>query len=322
MVVLRVNNADLPKGWTHDKTDWQVATDEEFKDILVESRDDSENLTTIIFNNKLELGKKYYGRARMLLNNGFTEWSNIDVFVPKDANEVALNMDIPSIITAPTLDTKFDSDAHPNAHFRVFTNDFSTLGNANHESTTWVIEDSEGKALWASVDDVDNKTSIMIDRYLPVNTLCRVHAAFKGSNGDISQFGTTTFYTSHSDIINVNRELRGIHANVDLDLSLPFIVGLDELNWEFYLDGALVQHGTTKETFFTVDKDNLKPGVTNVIRIKAKVNSIESEWTYAYITPVNENLEVPTGSNIPYNGNNEVQAYPLPLPHKFVYTQD
>lgn len=34
---------------------------------------------------------------------------------------------------------------HPSTYFKVYvTNGFSTLGNATHESTTWIIEDIAG----------------------------------------------------------------------------------------------------------------------------------------------------------------------------------
>jgi len=322
MIVLRINNADLPTGWTHDKTDWQVSTDESFKDILVKSMDDEENLTTIIFNEKLDLGKKYYGRARMLLNTGFTEWSNIDVFIPKDANEVALNMDIPSIITAPTLTTKYEKDSHPNAYFKILGNEFSTLGNATHESTTWIVEDSEGTALWASIDDKDNLTSVLMDRYLPKNTVCHVHAAYKGSNGDISQFGTVSFYLSNDDRIVLHEKMKFIPPNVDLYVTLPFMEGLDTLEWEFLLEGEVVESGTTTECFFNISKDNLNAGVANVLRVRTTINSKRGEWTYTYVEPFNEDLELPTGDNIPYNGNNEQTYYPLDLPIKFVSNED
>ena len=48
MVVLRINNTDLPTGWTHEFTDWQISTSEDFSNIILSSMNDDVNLYTLI----------------------------------------------------------------------------------------------------------------------------------------------------------------------------------------------------------------------------------------------------------------------------------
>ena len=321
MVVLRINNTDLPTGWIHSATDWQISTSENFSNILVSSMNDDKNLTTIVFNNNLELGVKYYGRARMLLNTGFTEWSNIDVFTPKDIDEVALLMDIPSIITTPTLRSKFDLNSHPSRFFTVtIDNGFNTLGNATHESTSWIIEDDTGKPIWASFDDKENLLSLLVNVKLELNKVYRIHASIKGTNGDSSQYGTMTFFTSDSKEFLLTRFLYRNDLTVDLDIVHPYIVGLDFLEYEIYIDETLVYENTIVDNFFTINKEYLDDTKVTILKIRTEVNTKFGDWNYIYIIPVNNDIKENTGTNIPYlYGNNDegFVSFPLRFPHKF-----
>lgn len=321
MVVLRINNTDLPTGWTHSATDWQVSTSEDFSSILVSSMNDSENLTTKVFSNNLELGVKYYGRARMLLNTGFTEWSNIDVFTPKDIDEVALLMDIPSIITTPTLKSNFDLNSHPSKFFTItIDNGFNTLGNATHESTSWIIEDDAGKPIWASFDDKENLLSLTSNVNLELNKVYRIHASIKGTNGDSSQYGTITFFTSDSKDFLLNRYLYRNDLTIDLDIIHPYIVGLDYLEYEVYKDETLVYNNSIIDNFFTIDKTYLSNDKINILKVRTEVNGKFGDWSYIYIIPVNTDGKINTGTNIPYSygiENDGFVSFPLRLPYKF-----
>lgn len=321
MVVLRINNTDLPTGWTHSATDWQVSTSENFSSILISSMNDSENLTTKVFSNNLELGVKYYGRARMLLNTGFTEWSNIDVFTPKDIDEVALLMDIPSIITTPTLKSNFDLNSHPSKFFTItIDNGFNTLGNATHESTSWIIEDDTGKPIWASFDDKENLLSLTSNVNLELNKVYRIHASIKGTNGDSSQYGTITFFTSDSKDFLLNRYLYRNDLTIDLDIIHPYIVGLDYLEYEVYKDETLVYNNSIIDNFFTIDKTYLSNDKINILKVRTEVNGKFGDWSYIYIIPVNTDGKINTGTNIPYSygiENDGFVSFPLRLPYKF-----
>ena len=308
MVVLRINNTDLPTGWTHEFTDWQISTSEDFSNIILSSMNDSVNLYTLILNENLEFGVTYYARARMLLNTGFTEWSNIDIFSPKDIDETSLLMDIPSIITAPTLMTKYDKNAHPSTYFKVYiTNGFSTLGNATHESTTWVIEDIAGKPIWASIDDKENLLELDINFKLPLNNFYRVHASLKGTNGDISQFGTVTFYASDDKLFLISRYIYRYDLNIDVDIIHPFIVGLDYMEYEVYSDGNIIHTDKIIDEFFTIDHNILDDDKINLVKIRTEVNTKYRDYSYIFIVPYGHKDR----------NENDYRGFPLKLEHKF-----
>lgn len=299
MVFLRINNVDLPVNWTHDATDWQISTKIDFSEILAESLNDTVNLTTRIFNNELELGTKYYARARMVFNNMFTEWCNIDVFTPEDVDETTLNLDIPSIITTPTLYTEYEVNSNPSSNFLIKSKElFSTSGNATHESTTWLIEDIYGKPLLHITDDKDNLTELLVEHILPVNNFYKLSASFKGSNGDISQFGSTVIYISNNDIIDYSR-VSIVKTNVDHEVILNNLDGLDILEWKLYKDDTVIDSGDTIEDFFTIAGTNFINGVRYNLGIKIELNSKEYEWSYFYLICL-DNLEERSGNNTPY----------------------
>ncbi len=319
MIILRINNADLPSGWTHDSTDWQISETEDFSDILVESLNDEENLTTIIFNNKLDLGKEYYGRARMLLSKGFTEWSNIDVFTPKDVDEVTMLMDIPSVITTPTLTTNYDKNSHPTALFKInVENGFSTLGNATHESTTWIVSDMLGNVLWSSIDDKVNLVHVVLPFILPTDKVYHIHAMLKGTNGDNSQIGTITLYPSNDTGNPLNRIIYRQVTDGDLEIEHPYVEGLDLIEYEVYNDDINMVTDDTVESFFTLEETVFDVIFPSILRMRTTVNDIPNEWTTILIFTV-ENIENRTGGNIPYpfDVDAEIVEFPLPFPIKF-----
>ena len=318
MTILRINNADLPTGWIHERTDWQVSDTIDFSNIVLESLDDSVNLTTKIFNTRLDLDVKYYGRARMLLNNGFTEWSNIDIFTPRDANDVALINDIPSIITPPLLTTNFDKNAHPSAYFKLIGNEFDTLGNSSHESTTWLIEDSDGNAIWFKSNDTKNLTEILVDKYLPLHKLYRASVFYTSTNGDTSQLTTISFYTSNDNLVALNTTLTGIDSSIDLEIELPYMDGLDVLDWEFYSDENSVVTSASSDNTFTILSQYITPGVIHILRVRATINSNVGEWTYIYVIPRDTNFDYIIGDNLPYSEGNALIRFPLKLPFKFM----
>ena len=141
MVTLRIVNLDLGPSVTHKATDWDVATDPLFKDIILTSREDDKNLTFISFNETLDPTKKYYARARALLSTGYTAWGNIDVFTPYDINDIEIDIERPSLVTAPIITTNFDPNHHPLALFSINFTGFSTTTSATLESTSVIIKD-------------------------------------------------------------------------------------------------------------------------------------------------------------------------------------
>ena len=100
MVSLVIKNPDLPSGYNVVSTTWQLATSKDFvpSSIIQQSLENTVNKFNIQFDIELELGVKYYARCRVVYNKGFSNYSNINVFIAKDLNEIELNLSLIDII--------------------------------------------------------------------------------------------------------------------------------------------------------------------------------------------------------------------------------
>ena len=83
MVTLKIIDANISPGVEWLATDWILATDLLFKDIVNESLEDKVNIKSITFDDVLDPAIKYYAKARILLSTGYTIESNEDIFLPK-----------------------------------------------------------------------------------------------------------------------------------------------------------------------------------------------------------------------------------------------
>ena len=315
MIVLRINDVDIPAGWAHTETDWQVSTNEQFTDIIAESLNDSVNLTSKVFNYKTTIGQVYYGRARMLLNVGWTEWSNIEIFLARDINEVVMSMDIPSVIETPTVTSNYDLWAHPSSNFTITTSPFTTPGNATHEKTSYFIEDSNGNTVWSNLNDTVHLTSIRMTDLLPLNEVLHLHVAHTGSNGVVSGYGSLTFYTSDDNNFGMNRVFRNVRADRDIFVEIPFIADIDVLEWALYdQSGIEITNGIRNDLNLLITEDNFIPNVTYTLAVKGTVANVTREWSYYFFT-TKPDAENPDGV-INYVGIGE-DIFPLRFPYRF-----
>ena len=90
MLSLVIKNPNLPSGYSIVSTTWQVAKNKDFipSSIVAESIENAVNKLNIQFDIDLELGVKYFARCRVIYNKGFSNYSNINVFIAKDLNEI------------------------------------------------------------------------------------------------------------------------------------------------------------------------------------------------------------------------------------------
>jgi len=164
MIVLEIADFDLPPGVTHLASQWEVADDLAFTNILVSSGDDYASKLSKVFNMALDFNNTYYGRVRLLTGNGYTKWFNIDVFVASDSVDPEETLSLPAYISPPDITITTDAD-NPNGNVTrgYFTLDIGpmiTIGTATHESTTWQVRSLSGEWLMNAIDDTVNLTSI------------------------------------------------------------------------------------------------------------------------------------------------------------------
>jgi hypothetical protein len=173
---------------THQSTDWQIATDSSFNNIVKQSLGDTESLeswdvTDLPRDTTLYLRARHHGATL-----GASEWSTPITF--KTVNEY---INTPAI-TAP-VNGASDVPESPVIEASAFA---TTPGGADtHLATNWQIKTAEGLLVWSSLNDAQNKTSVVIPAgILEVATAYTVEVQFQGHDLATSAWGKGSFTTA------------------------------------------------------------------------------------------------------------------------------
>lgn len=291
MVYIKVIDFDLEDGIDIISTTYEVSTHKLFLPdaIVCSSKDDKVNKTNIIFNDVLDPTIKYYARAKMKLSTGMTIWGNITIFIAKDINEVALDVDLPSRVSIPIITSSGTPDDHPVSLFKIFATGYSVIGDASHDRTSWIIEDSYGKVVWTSLDDKINKVSIEVnDILLEGNKTYRIRALFISTSNDVSQVATKTFVTNNNDYVTLLTSLSDYSIDKDKRLVIAYDAGLVESDWELYVIKDTFSkkiwskyNNNDNPTNVVVPKHTLQDKLKYVLKIKT---NLHDEWKHIPFT--------------------------------------
>lgn len=273
MVYLSLDSLEILSQEEHLATDWEVSDRADFSNIVLSSIEDRVNKTNIIFGTNLDPNTKWYARARALLTTGYTELSNIYVFVPETDVVAATGEDIPSRIAIPLITTNSNPKDHELCLFEIYANGFTTLGNATHYATSWWIEDLDGVVIWSSLDNTIylNKLPI-VDVILKPNSVYTIKAMFHSTSNDHSPIGAYSIYTRPGADIELLNYLDNVQASEDIKLMISKFTNMERVEWELYeyvKDG--VYEYTEDDNYDTVVVDEFKgQGKWGVLPLTAK----------------------------------------------------
>ena len=296
MVVIRITDLDLPEGVVHEATDWEVATDLLFSDIVLQSNQDEENLTSIFFNDSLNPDIKYYARARSLLSTGYTTWGNLDAFIPKDVYEADDNTDLPTVVTPPMITTDSLASNHIPTMFNIILNGFAAVGNATHVATSYIIENLDGDVIWANENDYVNLNKLLIDDViLPVGDVYLIKVLFHASSGDISQHATKIINVPRVDGVDILNNVYSYIYDVDNILELKHVCSAKTTEWIIYdktsnglFNIATITSNTATPLKINVPANTLKGD--NSYLVAVRVTTLDGEvsmWAYEELSTYN-----------------------------------
>ena len=137
---------------THVSSDWQIATDDGFVNIVVSTTADQQNLTSWPLPESLPIDTLVYARMRQTGNSlGQTEWSPVISFTTTN-----------QYIVTPTITSPADGATGVPEQPVLEVSAFATnpAGVDTHAATSWWIYDSLGAIIWQSLNDTTNLTSI------------------------------------------------------------------------------------------------------------------------------------------------------------------
>ena len=268
MVVLYIPHIDLPSGWTHQSTDWQIANNPAFTktSIVKESLNDEKNLTSITFDVNMEADEILYARARVICDKGVFAWSTIDVIKVEDFIKVATDTPVATLINKPIIHLAYPNNNFPTTFFRIKTDPMSSTNHADHVETTYFITDLKGNSYYyaSTQDDLNNK--LVDEIMLPENKLFLVSVMFKSSSNDTSPVATEAIYVKHVKKIELQTDVSNIDPSKDLAIAIKDINNFDSMEVRIYEAGLDIEDmlfQTTQESLSVVVPSSTFDGLTN-----------------------------------------------------------
>ena len=176
---------------THDKSDWEVATDDTFTNIVFSSYDDTTNLTSITMSG-LSTVTQYYSRVRYHGSSlGWSDWSTTVSFTTEDI-----------YIQTPTNQSPSDGATDIGETPTLNADTFNCVnGSDTHTSSDWQIysDSSLSTLVWESVDDTTNLESIDVPSgNLSTSTTYYWRVRYTGSTYGDSEWSVATDFTTAS----------------------------------------------------------------------------------------------------------------------------
>lgn len=223
-------------GQTHTSTEWVVSTNPDMSItddyVLVHTS------TTDLVSNILELdftgGKVYYFRSRYILNNSInSEWSTIVKLDGNFCNMKSSNV----LIMTPIVKANVSYENSDNGLLIIDTSDmytFTGVGDGEHRSTSYRIQDDAGNTIWERRYDRTNLTNIKIpNKYFKPNRVYNIQAKYHIDADNESLWGgylytpsaTIPYYTltpvcpistEENDILFVLRINTPSYSSIDL----------------------------------------------------------------------------------------------------------
>lgn len=237
MTYMLISPPVLSQGWTHDATDYQIATDALFTDesIVLESMGDSENKLVKIFTEDLDPNLTYYGRARVIFNKAIGEWTDVQIVHARDVDTLNLSLDIPGLIKTPRVTIDYPVDNVPGTLFTITTDIFSCNSNCTHAYTNYLIKDQNGKTVWANLKDRDNLTSLFFNNsVLEDGYTYLLEVSYGSSCNDVSEAGRLLFTVPLVKDIRVLSQTIGLDKSENLLLKLEPIESVVEVTYTLY----------------------------------------------------------------------------------------
>jgi len=221
---------------SHFATSWQISKDPLFNDVLVDKEKDKDNLLSLKVDLPLTKDDVYYSRHKLHFkdndgNEKETNWSRPST-ITKNSDGFSFNN---TIITTPRVFTEISNQNCPLGGFNIYAGKFNLfMGVGKHESTDWIIEDSEGNIIWERLNDKNNLTKIRIPaNILNAGRLYVVKVRFNSDTNSSSNYGkllliTDPKLTKENTDIDINYVKKIEESNVYLAERLKCLENIEK----------------------------------------------------------------------------------------------
>ena len=181
---------------THASTDWELASDIAFSNIVDSSYNDTSNLTARNFTN-LTVNTDYYIRARFKSTDGsYSEWTDIIKFTTDNTYDTKP--------VTPSITSPANGLINAGPDLTVITTAFQVLtGIENHDSSDWQVATDAGftNIIYQTAYDSVNKTNINLTN-LPVNYTLYIRVRHLGATIGASDWSSIISVTTKQSYSN------------------------------------------------------------------------------------------------------------------------
>lgn len=293
MIIGSILELDLDQQEQHLRTSWQISDTKDFTNIIAESLDDDVNLLSIIFPDiSPTKDQQLYGRARILTNNGWSAYNNLDIVTRDLDDDIYI---LPSRISVPRLYTsKYDSKAnrvptddlspenHPLTMFYISNDEsYTVIGDSEHIASTWIIEDLEGNVVWKSIKNRKDLVIIKVDDIiLDRNKVYTVKHIMHSNTNDISDCTSYKFQTVGIANQSMYAFLENFFNNLPVDyqdgfdVNIPYDQSITDFFIEIYVNknsklSSVFEHQLTNgNRLLTIPRNVIQPDNIYTIMFK------------------------------------------------------
>jgi streptogramin lyase len=215
-----LNNLEIPEGVSILYSTWTIR-DKADNTIVHYTPRDEVNLTSKIFTDVFEIGKKYEVIMSMVRTDGptiDTRPLEVQVFSGEDTYNL---YPMPSVIDTPIITMAYALDNVPSNDIKFTSNDMIVAGNATHDYSDWWLTNDANEVIWDSLKDQINKTEIIVSGVnLKKDRLYTMHCVYRGTNRDSSGTGSITFKPNSFDELEIAGDLNHTYYGYGIDTRL------------------------------------------------------------------------------------------------------
>ena len=282
MIEIKIEDHNPPLGWVHLASDYYVSETPFFRDedIVAKSEYDEDNLFIKEFDIVLDPNKTYYSKVRAIYDKGYST-SIINSFKPKDLEENILKVDIPGVVSTPTISHSYRIDRFPINGFTINVSGFASTGSGQLLGVNYILEDIDGKVYDSDLDNREDLKFKKFDVLLPHDKVFRLKISFISSSNDVSEFSVLTFKTKKITDIGpiIITDLSRLYPNTDVNVAISDVNRLVKVEWVLKREGEIIWTSETEGIRNTIPFDMFPENTKGVLEVRTTTVEDVSDWT-------------------------------------------
>jgi hypothetical protein len=208
-----------------------------------------------------------------------------------------------------------DPNYHDLTLFYIKAMGYSCIGSASHIATSWWIEDTLGRVIYAVKKSTTFKDYIVVDTLmLKPNRVYTIKAMFHTDTNDSSQVGSYTISTVNGQSLSLSTNFNQVIPENDYDFNLVTTdTTIESYDVEVYAykqnNLELIWSLNTTSTLITIPKGILETNTNYLFR--AKPNNLTESWYYSkFSTTLNNGKTIDDEIRYIFVTPSAVEGYP------------